>query len=125
MVFALLGGHLILSTFGPAYALNGYALLAILIASAVPDAITNVYIAVLRVQRRLRRAAMLNLSMAALTLILAWILLPRLGIAGGGWAWLIAQTAGSVVVVVACLMAAGAGWKRRYRRGHPPTTNVR
>jgi O-antigen/teichoic acid export membrane protein len=125
MLFALLGGHLILSTFGPAYALNGYALLAILIASAVPDAITNVYIAVLRVQRRLRRAAMLNLSMAALTLILAWILLPRLGIAGGGWAWLIAQTAGSVVVVVACLMAAGAGWKRRYRRGHPPTTNVR
>jgi O-antigen/teichoic acid export membrane protein len=123
MLFALLGGHLILSTFGPAYALNGYALLVILIASAVPDAITNVCIAVLRVQRRLRRAAMLNLSMAVLTLILAWMLLPRLGIAGAGWAWLIAQTAGSVLVL-AWLMAASAGRKRGYFRDAPTPRTV-
>jgi O-antigen/teichoic acid export membrane protein len=121
MLFALLGGHLILSTFGPAYALNGYALLVILIASAVPEAITNVCIAVLRVQRRLRRAAMLNLSMAVLTLILAWILLPQLGIAGAGWAWLIAQTAGCVLVL-ACLIAAAAGRKQGYWRRHPRAT---
>lgn len=113
---AVLGGHLILSTFGPLYALNGYLLLMILVASAAPDAISNVYVAVLRVQRRLRGAALLNLGMAALTLILAWVLLPSLGIAGAGWAWLIAQIAGSAVVGFH-LMAAGIHWKGESRRG--------
>ncbi len=36
--------------------------------------------------------------MAILTLALAWILLPKLGIVGAGWAWLIAQAGGSLAV---------------------------
>lgn len=100
MLLALLGGHLILSLFGPDYALYGYSLLTVLVISALPDALTNVYVAVLRVQNRLKSAAFLNLGMAAITLILAWVLLPRMGIVGVGWAWLIAQTTGTVVVLV-------------------------
>jgi Na+-driven multidrug efflux pump len=37
--------------------------------------------------------------MALLTLLLAWILLPILGIVGAGWAFLIAQTVGSLVAI--------------------------
>jgi O-antigen/teichoic acid export membrane protein len=100
MLFVFTGRHYILSLFGPGYAQHGELLLTINIASAIPDAITNLYIAWLRVRRLLRYAALLNLGMAALTLVLAWILLPRLGLAGAGWAWLIAQMAGCLVVGV-------------------------
>lgn len=93
----LFGGRLILSLFGPRYAEHGMVLLTILVASAVPDAITNIYVAVLRVQRRFGMAALLNLGVTILILTLAWALLPRLGIAGAGWACLLALTAGSLV----------------------------
>lgn len=99
MVFAGLGGPLILAMFGAKYALTGYPLLLILVASAIPDAITNVYVAALRVRRYLAAAACLNLGMAAMTMTLAWLLLPTLGIEGAGWAWLFAQSAGTLVVV--------------------------
>src|SRR2546423_6237410 len=77
----------------------------ILMVSAVPDAITNIYVSLLRVQERLCLAALLNLCMAAFTLVLAWILLPMLGIAGAGWAWLIAQSVGSLIVGVVILIS--------------------
>jgi O-antigen/teichoic acid export membrane protein len=100
MLVCFFGGYYILLMFGPSYAQNGLTLLRIFALTAVPDAITNIYISVLRVQRRLRFAALLYLSMAALTLALGWILLPVLGIAGVGLAFLIAQVAGSLVAGV-------------------------
>ena len=100
MLLFLIGGHAIMAAFGPRYARHGLALLVILTVSALPDAITNVYVAVLRVQQRLRHAALLNLGMAALTLGLAWVLLPQLGIAGAGLAWLSAQVAGSIAIAL-------------------------
>jgi O-antigen/teichoic acid export membrane protein len=111
MLVCFLGGRYILLGFGPSYAQHGLALLMIYAASAVPDAITNIYVSVLRVQRRLRFAALLQLSMAALTWALAWIWLPVLGIAGVGWAWLIAQVAGSLVAGVDVIRI------RHHRRG--------
>ncbi len=94
----LVGGRYLMLVFGPDYPLHGLLLLMLLTISAVPDAITNVYVSLLRVQRRLYQAAFLNLSMATITLALAWILLPRIGIVGAGWAWLIAQSFGSLLV---------------------------
>jgi ADP-heptose:LPS heptosyltransferase/GT2 family glycosyltransferase/O-antigen/teichoic acid export membrane protein/thymidylate kinase len=99
MLVAFLGGHLILSMFGPNYSLYGYTLLTVLVVSAIPDAITNVYVSVLRVQKRLVWAALLNIGMAAIALAGAWFLLPQMGIIGAGWAWLLAQTAGTVAVL--------------------------
>ena len=111
MLVCFLGGRYILLVFGPGYAQHGLALLMIYTASAVPDAITNIYVSVLRVQRRLRFAASLQLSMAALTWALAWIWLPVLGIAGVGWAWLIAQVVGSLAAGVDVIRM------RSHRRG--------
>ncbi|HXZ05698.1 MAG TPA: polysaccharide biosynthesis C-terminal domain-containing protein, partial [Ktedonobacteraceae bacterium] len=90
------GGQYIMLIFGPSYAQNGQELFRIYIIAAIPDAITNIYISVLRVQRRLRFAAALNIGMAIITLGLAWIFLPVFGIAGAGWAFLISQTAGTL-----------------------------
>lgn len=98
LVVFLLGGHYLLSLFGSNYPQHGSVLLILLAVSAGPDAVTNIYVSLLRVQGRLQSAALLNLGMATITLVLAWFLLPTLGIAGAGWAWLIGQSAGSVVV---------------------------
>lgn len=98
MLFMVVFGRWILSLFGPSYAGHGWLLLMILVASAVPDAVTNLFVSVLRVQRRLTQAALLNLGMAACTLCLAWALLPSHGIAGVGWAFLTAQLLGCSAV---------------------------
>jgi O-antigen/teichoic acid export membrane protein len=100
MLVCFLGAPYILSVFGPSYAQHGSIVLRIEATSAVPDAITSIYISVLRIQRRLRCAAMLNLGMGALTLVLCWILLPALGIAGVPVAVLIAQATGSLAAGV-------------------------
>jgi len=100
MLFCFLGGHYILLLFGPDYARHGLVLFLIYVASTLPDAITNVYLTVLRVQRRLVFAGMINVGMGVITLVLTWILLPRIGIAGAGLAFLIAQSAGSLVAGV-------------------------
>ena len=96
MFVCFFGGPYILLVFGPSYAQHGQELLRIYVVAAVPDAITNMYISVLRVQRRLRFAAVLNVGMAVITLGLAWIFLPVFGITGAGWAFLISQIAGSL-----------------------------
>lgn len=99
VIFLVLGGPL-LSTFGQGYEQHSIALLRIVVFSAIPDAVTNVYVSALRVRGRLVRAAWLNVAMGVGTLIISWILLPSLGIEGVGWAWLMMQTAGSVFVLV-------------------------
>jgi len=93
----VLGGHL-LGLFGSAYRAHGTGLLRICVVSAVPDAVTNVYVTVLFVTRRVTEASLLNLSMAAVALGGASLLLPSLGIDAVGWAWLAAQTLGSLSV---------------------------
>ena len=100
MLLCFFGGGYVLSVFGANYARHGLLLLRIDVTSTIPDAITSVYISVLRVQKRLRFAAILNLGMAALTVALSWILLPIMGIAGQGLAYLLAASAGSVLAGV-------------------------
>ncbi len=96
IVICLLAGGYILSVFGASYAQHGLLLLRIDAFSAIPDAITSVYVSVLRVQRRLHIAALLNLSTTVITVALSWVLLPEIGIAGQGVAYLIAAGVGSL-----------------------------
>lgn len=98
-------GGLVLSVFGADYASHGRILLVLVVVSALPDAVTNLAVAVLRARRRPAVAAAVNLVTAGVTLVLAWLLLPRLGIAGAGVAWLAAQLVG--VGVVGLIGAAG------------------
>ncbi len=88
----------VLSLLGPGYAEQSRVLLWVLALSAVPDAVTNIAVAALRVQGRLRTTAVLNTGMSVLAIASAFPLLAWLGIAGGGVAWLLAQTAGALAV---------------------------
>ncbi len=102
LAMALLGDR-VLSVFGADYAAAGYPLLLILVVSALPDAVTNVGVARWRVQGRNGRVAALNIVMAGLTITATWVLVPQLGIAGAGWAWLLAQSAGVAIVTASGL----------------------
>jgi len=105
MLVFLAGGGWMLGLFGPEYPSHGVVLLTLLVASAVPDAVTNIAVSMLRVNRRLGSAAALNIGMAIFVLVFSWLLLPRLGIAAVGWAWLIAQSLGSAAVLMPALAA--------------------
>lgn len=96
---AIFGRH-VLAGFGAAYARHGFTLLMILAIASVPDAVTNIYVAVLRSEARLREAASLNLAMGVICIGLAWYLLPTLGLGGAGLAWLGGQAAGSLFVLI-------------------------
>jgi O-antigen/teichoic acid export membrane protein len=96
IVVMVIGGRLVLGLFGASYGAAGYGLLVLLAAAAVPDAVSNVAVAVYRVRQRLGYASAINLGILVVTLGGAWVLMPHLGIAGVGVAWLAAQTLGAV-----------------------------
>ncbi len=99
MLVFFIGGRWLLGVFGAQYASHGATLLIVLTASAVPDAVTNIYVARLRARQRLAFPAAMNMAMAAVTLLGAWLLLPPLGIVGAGVAWIAAQSTGTVAVL--------------------------
>lgn len=120
LVVAVLASDL-LGLFGEQYADHATMLLLILTVSAVPDAITNIYVAILRARDRVGTAATLTTSMALLATVGAWYLVGPLGLEGVGVAWGGSQVAGSLFVL------ADVSWARRRRtslkieRGVTPT----
>lgn len=95
MLVAIAGGRPILGIFGARYASAGYGLLVVLALSALPDAVSNISVAVFRVTGRIYFAATINIGIFFLTPVGAWFLMPHFGIAGAGIAWLVAQVLGA------------------------------
>jgi O-antigen/teichoic acid export membrane protein len=80
----------VLGLFGADYARYS-PLLVLLLLSTFPDAVINVTVAILRVQRRLVAVAAVTVTAAALTIGGSWLLMPHLGIIGAGWAALASE----------------------------------
>ena len=99
MAVYLAAGGLLLQLFGPDYPAQGRLLLVVLTLSAVPDAVTNLAVAVLRATGRMGTALTLNTAMLVGGLALAWALLPVLGIVAAGVGWIAAQTLGALWVL--------------------------
>jgi Polysaccharide biosynthesis protein len=95
----LAGGKLILAIFGHAYVSAGYGLLVLLAISAVPDAVSNVAVAVCRATNRLGYSASLNLGVLAVAVGGAWVLMPTFGLLGVGISWLAAQVLGALACI--------------------------
>jgi O-antigen/teichoic acid export membrane protein len=109
IAFFAVAGREVLGILGHRYQ-DGYALLLILVIASIPDAITNVYVSVLRAQKRFGVATVLTCGMAGLAIALTVVLLPPLGIIGAGIAWSSSQVAGCVLVA----------WDVRRRRRQAP-----
>jgi O-antigen/teichoic acid export membrane protein len=100
MIVYLVAGDALLRLFGPAYAEHGRWLIILLTLSAIPDAVTNIAVAVLRSRGGLGAALWLNVTMLTVCLALSWILLPAMGIVAVGVAWLTGQSCGAAGVIL-------------------------
>ncbi|MGW1818123.1 lipopolysaccharide biosynthesis protein [Streptomyces sp. NPDC002125] len=110
----------ILAPFGPDYAAHGTLVLRLLAAAALPRVLVELYIGVLRVQGRTGALAVLQGAMCVLVLGSAALLLGPLGIAGAGWAMLLAMTAVATVSALglrSALTGRTPGGARRPARG--------
>ncbi len=102
-IFLVVFGRWVLGIFGPTYAASSYGILLLFVVVAVPDAVTNVYVTVLRVRGEPHKAAAMNLAMAAVALGGAWYLMGVFGVTGAAWAWALAQAVGCGYVAVDAL----------------------
>jgi O-antigen/teichoic acid export membrane protein len=95
----------VLGLFGADYA-NHSTLLVLLLVSTLPDAVVNLVVAILRVQRRLVAVAAVTVTAAAIVIggaLLLWLLMPRLGITGAGWSALASPVIVATTLVVVWL----------------------
>lgn len=104
VLILLVGGQANLKLFGPGYASHSATVWTLLILSAMPDAVTNIYSSVLRVQGRMSSAVQLNLGISMVVLVLAYLLIPVIGSAGAACAWLLGQCCGCGFVAVDMLL---------------------
>jgi hypothetical protein len=106
VVILLLGAHLGLSVFGPGYAAHGTLLLRLLALAIIPKALVELYIGVLRVQRRTRMVALVQALRFLSVLGLVLVLTGRENIAGPGMAVLAASVAAALGILPALLRLA-------------------
>ncbi|MFC1420352.1 lipopolysaccharide biosynthesis protein [Streptacidiphilus cavernicola] len=89
----LLAAPWLLALFGPQYSAHGTALLRLLALSALPNLVLSVAVDVARARRRLGWVVLLQAVLCVLVLGLSVLLIPRLGVTGVGVAWLAAECA--------------------------------
>ena len=101
VVVYLVAGRFVLSFFGPLYARHGWLLLVVLALTAIPDAVTNLGVSYWRIRDDLRPAAWINgvIAVVALGLVVGPLSASRHGLAAVGFSWLIAQSAGCLVLL--------------------------
>ena len=97
VLIVVLGRDVVLRLFGPAYPEHAAALLVLLAIGTVPDAVSNVAVVRMRVERRYRDAIVLNTTIAVVMVGAAAALLPVYGIVAVGYAWLAAQLVGAAM----------------------------
>jgi O-antigen/teichoic acid export membrane protein len=124
MAVYLVGGRFVLGLFGQDYIVHGYTLLLVLTLSAIPDAITNIAVAVLRVTNRMHLALLLNGAMLVTCVIATWIVLPNTGILGVGVCWIVSQTLGAVWVLVRWRHIVGTAQRSRRADGAEAVDDV-
>ncbi|MCX5209451.1 hypothetical protein OG689_09175 [Kitasatospora sp. NBC_00240] len=90
----------ILGLFGPDYASHGTTVLRLMVLAAVPNAVLSVAIQVARVRRSVTWMIGLRLAFAVVVISLAAGLLPVLGLTGVGLAWLAAECALAVPLLL-------------------------
>jgi O-antigen/teichoic acid export membrane protein len=100
MLIYFLLGHTALGIFSPEYAARSTHLLWILTLSAAPLSLNYIYTGLNRVHKTMAGSIVLNAWITVVTLVLSWILLPRIGISGAGIGWLVGQSTGALALVV-------------------------
>lgn len=99
-LFLLVGAPLLLSVFGRDYGAQGRDLVQVMALAMLLSAVPAFYGALARVRRRLGLAALVQVAGAVVLIGGTFLLAPRLGLVGIGWAYVAAE-------VFACLVVLG------------------
>jgi len=106
--FLLLLADRLLLVFGRDYATEGATLLRIMALAALPAAVVNVYLGVLRVTKRVGELMIIAAVVGVTTVALSAALLPVMGLAGAGVGYGLGQGLG-LALVLARLLSSGEG----------------
>jgi O-antigen/teichoic acid export membrane protein/aminoglycoside phosphotransferase (APT) family kinase protein len=104
-VALVVGGRLVLWVFGERYAEAGAVALALVAMSAVPNVVTVAATSTARVRQHRGVQFGVPAAVSVLAISVSWVLMPQLGIAGVGLAWLVAQC-----LVAGVLLVGTAPW---------------
>ena len=91
---------LLLRVFGPGYAQNAGWLLRLLLLAALPNLVVTCAVSACRARRRVWAAAGILAGVCGGAIGLAGWLLPRLGIVGVGYGWLLAESGAAAVLLL-------------------------
>lgn len=90
----------ILGIFGAEYAAGGSTLLKLFALSAVAIAVSSAMGTIFKITHNLRGVVTMNIMYAVVILVLSYLLVPRVGLIGVGWAWGIGTAAAAGVGLV-------------------------
>lgn len=92
-------GDELLRIFGREYSRQGQDLLKVVSLASLPGIATQLYLGVERVRRRTRALLLTSGAVAAVTLAVSYLLLPRLGLVGAGVGLLAGQGTGALIAL--------------------------
>lgn len=121
VAFAPLG----LRLFGPYYAEHSTTTLRLLSFAAFPSAIVSLAVYRARVLRRMAVVVGILVTLSVLGLGLVLLLVPKIGVVGGGVAWLVAQCVMATIVVSSTFLPKIKPRLVRMRQGGVPAHVVR
>ena len=98
LVLLLAGGHL-LRFFGEGYAQEGTLLLVVAVFAVIPGMLNQLYLGIASVQKWLRQLLIITGSQALLTVLVATLLLPYLGILAAGFGLLVSHLVIALFVI--------------------------
>ena len=93
-------GEFVLGLLGKDYAAGGLNLLRLMVLSSFFVGICQIYSSIKRIQKDMRGLILLGALIFVLLLGLSYTLIPKLGLLGVGYAWMISYGVSSVVVAV-------------------------
>jgi O-antigen/teichoic acid export membrane protein len=108
-----LAAPLVLAVLGPKYADHATVLLQLLVLSAIPNVVVTAYLSVVRVQRRMKAVIVTIGALSAGVVVLAFVLMPVMGVNGAGVAWLVSQCVVAAVLLLGELRPLWTEGRRR------------
>jgi len=113
LILILLLGNRLLLFFGEGYSVNGLHLLRILSVSVMFIGVNRVYLAILRVEDRIRELVFIFGFTAVAILLGSYFTIPAIGIVSIGYVWLATQGAVSLYAIIAMVLSYRARAVRR------------
>lgn len=100
VIFTIIFGDKILLIFGKAYSSEGTTLLSLFAISAIFISLNSIYIVYLRIRMKKKELMILTPVSSSLTIIIAYVLIPKIGIMGTGIGYLVAQSLFSTYIIL-------------------------